>query len=586
MIGSLFNWEETAPDRYLVDHLAGVLDLPEPLARTLVNRGITTAVAAERFLNPQQDDMHDPGLFRDMEKAVGRIVSALKDHQRILILGDYDVDGITGTALLISFLRGRGGHVNYYIPNRIKEGYGLSVDVVEKAHKAKYDLIITVDTGISAIEEARAATALGMDVIVTDHHEPHDDTPDVFAILNPKLADATYPFRDLAGVGVAFKLALALAEYLGMDHEEVMNEYIELAALGTVADLAPLLDENRYMVRRGLAGMTRSRNPGLYSLLKVSHIKEEDRMDTMHVGFRLAPRINAAGRLWKPRAGVELFLETNPDKARLLAEKLDEHNRLRVHEEAKILESALKRLEESGDPGKDGVIFLHDDKWHVGVIGIVASKIMERYHRPVLLATESQRPVDAQNPHPERGRIFQGSARSFREFDLYAGLSECSDILLSYGGHKLAAGLKIYEKDIPELKRRLGELASGAVGGGDFRRSITLDADVSLSSITLDLARKFRSLEPCGVGNRRPVLRARAATVLKSYSCGPDGGVLKLKLGQGNAVRDAVGFGKSEIFDPEKLYGRQVDVVFDLQEDNYAGRKKVGLKIIDLKENL
>lgn len=582
-IDSIYNWEETSPDPVITKHIKTVLGVPEPIARAMVNRGIITVEQAKSFLNPTSADLHSPWLFRDMEKAADRVVRAIKDNERILVLGDYDVDGISGTALLVMFLEARGGHVKYYIPDRLTEGYGLSKAVVLKAAEAQYDLMITVDSGVSANEEAALAKEKGIDLIITDHHEQQGDLPDALAVINPKIEGSAYPFRGLAGVGVAFKLVLAVAEKMELDIEEVIQRYMQLVTLGTVADLVPLLDENRFIVRVGLEDMPRSRNHGLYSLMQVSHIKESDRLDASHIAFRLAPRINAAGRLWNPRAGVELFREKAPSKAMVIARKLDEKNRLRVTEEARIFRAAEKMLKENNSTEEDRVIILWEDSWHVGVIGIVASKIMERHHKPVLFATPSQRPEDLANPHPEKGRVYQGSARSFKGFDMYGGLTKCSDILISFGGHELAAGVKIYEKDIPELKRRLEELVSPIVGASDFRRSITIDADLKLVEVSRELLNNCRKMEPCGIGNRKPIFRTRGATVLQVRAMGAEGMVLRMKLGQDSITRDAVGFGFTGLFEFESLYGQSVDVVYDIQEDNYGGRSGISLMVKDLR---
>jgi len=583
MIESLYDWEETQPDEHLTEHLSEALDIPAPVICAMINRGVTSEESARKFMEPSRGDMHDHWLLRDMDRAAERIVRALREHERILILGDYDVDGITGTTLLVEFLESQGGHVKYYIPDRLTEGYGLSPEVLKKAHKAKYDLIVTVDTGVGSIDEAHLAKELGIDLIVTDHHEHRGDLPEALAVVNPKREDARYPFRGLAGVGVAFKLVMAVADLLELEPEEVLDNYVEIVALGTVADLVPMLDENRYIVRTGLAKMSRSRNPGLFSLIEVSHIRDFSRLETSHISFRMAPRLNAAGRLWTPRAGVELLLAKSPDRARILARKLDEHNRNRIQEEAQIFEDALAQLERTHNLPEDRVIILSDENWHLGVIGIVASKIMERYHRPVLFATVSEKPEDIKNADPVKGRVLQGSARSFKGFDMYAGLSRCSDILIAYGGHKLAAGIKIYEKDLPVLKERLNELAGGLLGNGDFKRSVLIDSDVRLSWTTRELLRKSRMLEPCGIGNTKPLFRTERVTVLQTRTVGANGNVLKLKVGQGNSVRDAVGFGMCPHFSPEKLSNELIDIVYDLQEDNFGGRSGISLKIKDLR---
>ncbi len=580
---SIYHWEETTPDKHLLKHLSTSLDLHESYTRAIINRGVTTVESAKLYIEPDAGLMHSPSLMKDMDKATERIVTALSTHQRILVLGDYDVDGVSGTAVLVSFLSSCGGHVNYHIPERATEGYGLSTDVVRKAKNAGYDLIITVDSGISSNEEARVAKEIGIDLIVTDHHEPHEQMPCALAIVNPKRGDDDYPFRELAGVGVVFKLICALAQQLNLDLDEVTNKYIELVALGTIGDLVPLLDENRYFARLGLATMTHTKNKGLYALLDVAKISEDERLDTFHVSFCLAPRINAAGRIWNPRAAVELLLGTSPDKAHKIAEKLDEKNRLRIREEAVIFENAKRSFEDSHSMPDDTVILLFNENWNVGIIGIVASKLMERHYRPVILATVSKQPGDIKLRHPEKGRVCQCSGRSIKGFDMYDALRDCSDLLITYGGHALAAGLKIYEKDLPELRRRFGDIVRNRVGTGLLKPSIMIDADLSLSDISLDFVRRGRILEPCGVGNPKPIFKASDVQILAVRPCGLDGKHIQLKFGQNHDVCDAIGFGLGDHFDASILMGEHVDIAFQLQEDSFGGRPKAKLAIKDMR---
>ncbi len=583
IMDSIYNWKDTFPDMEIVDHLSRGLDVPQALARALVNRGIGSIDAARAFMDPDAAILHSPDAMPDMDIASDRVIKALRNHEKILVLGDYDVDGITGTALLVSFLENQGGHVKYYIPDRITEGYGLSSEVVRRSSKAGYGLIVTVDSGISSIEEARVAAELGIDLVITDHHEPHEELPGAVAVLNPKRRDTTYPFRELAGVGVAFKLLLAIGEKLNISSEELLAKYIEIVALGTVGDLVPLLDENRFFVRRGLSKMARSSNLGLYSLLEVSHIREESRLDTYHISFVLAPRINAAGRIWNPRAGVELLMARSAERAHLLACKLDEHNRRRIDEESRIFKYAVENLEDSHDLANDCAIVLFDENWHIGVVGIVASKLMERHHRPVILTTVSKQPNDIKMTHPEKGRVCQGSARSVEGFDLYEALKECSDLLITYGGHALAAGIKIYENDIPEFRRKLGALVSNKLGAGPFRRSLKIDAELPLAGVNMTLLRKSRLMEPCGIGNPKPVFRSSGVSVLHLRPVGADGRHLQLRLGQGDVVHDAIGFGFGDYYSPENLSGEHLDIAFVVKEDNYSGRTKPKLHLKDLR---
>ena len=552
MLKSRYEWEIMCPDAGAVDAVAGAHHLSAPVARALVN------------------------------PAVDRINRALDAHERILILGDYDVDGISGTALLVSYLRELGADVNYYIPDRVQEGYGLNHEMLRKSHKAGYSLIVTVDSGVSAVSEAALAAELGLDMIVTDHHEPPAELPAALALINPKREDCTYPFRELAGVGVAFKLAAALAADRGESQESMAERFDEIVALGSVADMVSLLDENRVLVSHGLARMSRTRNLGLYYLIDVARYSPEDKPDTHLVSFGLAPRINAAGRVWNPRAGVELLLAESAERAQQLAGKLDSHNRARMKEEGFIIEQAAELLAGSDILDNDRAIVLFHEEWNIGIVGIVASRLIEQYYRPVVLITLSGRPDDRDNPHPAKGRVCQGSVRSIREVDIHATLCQCEDLLLSYGGHPMAAGLKIYENDIPELRARLNELLATAAPA-EPHASLKIDDFIDPGIVNLEMIRQTGLMEPCGVGNPRPVFAARALTVLEARAVGADGAHLQLKLGRGSAMLDAIAFRFAAHWPDAHLNGACIDAAFSLKEDNFRNRRTVKLNILDVR---
>jgi single-stranded-DNA-specific exonuclease len=577
------NWQFPGPDTAIVSDMAAALDISQHIARALVNRGIQSMDAARAFLLPSEASLHDPFLMTDMRRAVDRATAALQNKERILVLGDYDVDGISGTALLVSFLRRLGGNVNYYIPDRETEGYGLSEDVVRKSRKAGYNLIITVDSGVSATHEADVARTLGLDMIIIDHHEPPQALPRAAALLNPKREDCSYPFRDLAGVGVAFKFCCALGQTRGIGIRDMMDGYAELVALGTVADLVTLVDENRALVRTGLEHMANTGNLGLRYLIDVSRYNEEDRPDTFLVSFGLAPRINAAGRVWKPRAGVELLLADAPDRADKIARKLDFHNRARIREEALILETAQDMLRGSGILEKDKAILLFHEDWNIGIVGIVASKLLERHYRPVILMTVSGRPDDKSNPHPEKGRVCQGSARSIREVDIHALLTQCEDLLITYGGHAMAAGIKIYERDIPALRARFNEILNGLTPRGRYSPSLAIDGVLRLDEITMDFLKQTQLMEPCGAGNSKPLFAATNLNVLETRPCGADGRHLLMRLGQNNAIADAIGFNLAHRFNPAEFHGAAIDAAFNLKEDNFRGKRSVKLNLMDIR---
>lgn len=578
-----FDWKITGPDPGAVSEISSELNIASPIAKAMVNRGISTKFLADHYLNPSPADIHDPFLLEDMDKAVERTSKAIDNKERILVLGDYDVDGISGAALLVTFLRHIGANVNYYIPDREKEGYGLNVDVVRKCKSAGYGLIITVDSGVSSIKEAQLATELGLDLIIIDHHEPHAMLPEVVALVNPKRPDSAYPFRELAGVGVAFKFVMALGGTKGILTEELLDRYAELVALGTIGDLVGLQDENRVFVSYGLSRMNNPGNLGVHSLIEVSRYREDDRLDTFLVSFGLAPRINAAGRVWNPRAGVELLLTNSPERAAQLAKKLDEYNRARITEESQIFKDAEKLLKETAVTESDRAIVLFNENWNVGIIGIVASRLIERYYMPVILSTLSHKPEDRDTPHPEKGRVCQGSVRSITEVDIYEVLCQCEDILLSYGGHPMAAGIKIYENDIPVLRERLKALISTRMENRRARPAISIDDSLEFSEIDMNLLKQSHVMEPCGVGNPRPVFIARNVTVLDLQPCGAEGKHLRMRLGQNNVSLDAIGFGFGSHWSVQSFNGTNIDIVFTIKEDNFRNRRSIKLHLTDLR---
>ncbi len=579
----LYQWKLADPDPDITTHLANKLELPRPLARALVNRGVNSPELADRFMNPDASGLHDPFLMHDMEAAVARVLRAIDTHERILVIGDYDVDGITGAALLVSFLEANGGHVRYYIPERETEGYGLSEDMVRKAGGAGYGLIITVDCGISCNREADLAASLGIDLIVTDHHEQPAEIPNAVAVLDPKRADTVYPFRELAGVGVVFKLVTAIGARRGIGLEELLNRYSELVALGTVSDLVPLLDENRFFAKDGLPRMAKSRNLGIFSLLEVANIRSGENIETHHISFGLAPRINAAGRVWRPRAGVELLLATSPERARLIAKKLDEHNRRRITEEASIFDTAVDALDSHESKPNDRVILLFNEDWQIGIIGIVASRLLEKHHRPVILTTLSKNPDDIKRVDPKKGRLCQGSGRSVPGFDLFRALSECTDILVTFGGHALAAGLKIYEADIPRLRERLNAIASVQLGDNLPHPTIDIDAEIPLSAANMELLRQSRRMNPFGAGNPQPLFATNGVSVLQCRAVGESSRHLQLRVGQASSVLDVIGFGFCDHCTPDQVVDEQIDIAYFLKEDNYSGRTRVKLHLKDLR---
>jgi single-stranded-DNA-specific exonuclease len=496
------SWNLLRPPADAVSRLAAELGISPTLATVLANRGAADPGTASAFLDATLDDLHHPLAMRGMTDAVFTVARAVRERRRVLVWGDYDVDGVTATTLLVDFLRRHQVDVGYHIPHRIEEGYGLDAAAIRRHAARDVKLIVTVDCGISDAAAVREARALGIDVVVTDHHEPPAELPDANAVLNPHLPGCRYPFKRLAGVGIAFKLAQALAALIGpgagADDDPRLLGYLDLVALGTVADIAPLVGENRVLVRHGLLALGASRRPGVRALLACAGIETRP-LRAAQIGFGLGPRINAAGRLDRADDAVELLLTADNREARRLAEVLDRHNLARRTIEADIRAEAIAMVERAGAPGEDAVLVLSAPDWHPGVIGIVAAKLAERYARPALLVSTGRDP----------GR---GSARSFGDRDLYAQLRAHGELFAALGGHAHAAGFSIRAADIPRLRRALnagGAAAAGADGLRPAARRLDIDADLDFAGVGAGLAQELRRLAPFGHGNPEPVFRAR-----------------------------------------------------------------------------
>ena len=544
--------------------LADALGVSPVVAKILVARGLTTFDECKRFFRPDASQFHDPFLFRDMEKACDRVFSAIRDSEAIIIYGDYDVDGVTATALLIRLLRQFGARCDYYLPNRLTEGYGLSAEGVHAVKAQGAGLIITVDCGITACAEVALAGSLGIDVIVTDHHEPKDAVPKAYAILNPKLPSSGYPDDGLAGVGVALKLGQGLVRRMGGD-EEQWSAFLDLAALGTAADIVPLRGENRIIVSLGFGMLAHTRNPGLFALLSAQDCAGSA-ISTGDVVFRVAPCINATGRLGDSRRGVELLLTDNTSMASLIANELKQANVERRAIDAKIQEEAFAWVEEHCDPENDYAIVAGSAAWHCGVVGIVASKIAERYHRPAILFAIGD------------NGMARGSGRSIPGFHLHEALTRCNSLLEGFGGHAAAAGMTLKEENMDGFRVRFNEEARAKLSPDDFVPKITADAVVKMSDLTPKLYSILKQMEPFGPGNMRPVLVCR--DVRNKYSPKIVGkNHLKLSVHDGNGVAmDAVAFNFGSRLD-ELAAAQDFTLAFSLDENEWNGRTTLQLKI-------
>jgi single-stranded-DNA-specific exonuclease len=533
-----------------------------PLAVQLLhNRGIDEE-AAEGFLHPKWEQLHDPFLMKGMDHATQRILKAISEREKILIYGDYDVDGVTATSLLLLFFRSLGTAAYFYIPQREAEGYGLNRISVEKATREGIDLVITCDCGISSCPEVEYAQSLGLEVIVTDHHRIKGSLIPSCTVVNPNQPDCSYPFKELAGVGVAFKMVQALAQKLSPPSLDP-SEYLDLVAMGTIADVVSLKDENRVLVKLGLERLRRSSNLGLRALLSVAGLSGRE-ITEGHVGFILAPRLNACGRLSLARKAVKLLLATSARESFQLAKNLDRENAHRQRIEEKMCKEAEELLPEEKGP----VIVLSNHGWHAGVIGLVASYIREKYFRPTVIFSLDADPV-------------RGSARSIPEFSIFNALEKCEDLLLSFGGHPMAAGMRILKKNIPELRKRLNELADELLSPEDLIPSYFIDAEVTLEELEDRIFGELKQFPPYGPDNPAPLFLAKSLSINPSPTMA-ERGILKASLNSKKGEFEVIGFDFGD--ELKKIDGlRPIGVIFTPRVNQFRGEITHQLEIKDFR---
>jgi len=547
--------------------LAGQLKIPILIANILVNRGIVEYDQAVTYFKANLKDLHDPFLFPEMEKAVDRIIAAIQNKERILIYGDYDVDGITSVSMVYLILKSLGCDVTFYIPNRMREGYGISVNGIDEAQQKGVTLIISVDCGITAIEEVAYANSLGIDVIICDHHEPGVSLPSAHAILDPKCKNSNYPFKELAGVGVAYKLAQALIHVLKLD-EEVIQQFVDLVAIGSTADIVPLVDENRVLVREGLKRINQTSRPGLKALIESSGVGNKI-IRTGQIVFILAPRINAVGRLGNAERAVRLLTTDNPQQAKNIAAILESENRLRKNIDDQTFKQAQELVEQQFDVSQNTMLVLSMEGWHPGVIGIVASRIVEKYYRPtIMISTEDG--------------VGKGSARSIPGFDIYLALKQCEDLMIAFGGHKYAAGLTIKSEQINDFRKRINEIAVDTLSEDLLVPKLQIDCEIQLDDINEQFVRLLKLMAPFGPQNMRPVFLSRNLQVVGTPSI-VGSNHLKFKVRQNNMIIDAIGFNLGD-----KLYRispgeKNLDMVYVIEENEFLGRTTLQLRIKDLR---
>ena len=588
--------------------IAAALGLTQQTAQVLYNRGCRDAAGARAFLEQSAEKMHDPFLLKDVDRAVARIRLAIKRHERIAIYGDYDVDGVTSVSVLYLFLSKRGADVGYYIPSRIRDGYGVTAAAIDMlAEERGVNLIITVDTGITAIDEVKHARERGVDMVITDHHECHAELPDACAVVNPHRADCDYPFKELAGVGVVFKLLCAYemteclerGEALIEGAHRICSEYADLVALGTIADVMPIIDENRIIVSYGLHMIANTRRRGLSALIDAAlpstrmrggfpipltpeeRIQQrKKRVNSGFVGFGLAPRINAAGRISTASKAVELLLADTDEQAVALAQELCEINVRRQVEENRVAEQAYAMIEESVDFDNDRIIVLDGDNWPQGIIGIVSSRVTERYGLPSILISFDG---SVQNDTPTSDDIGKGSGRSIKGMNLVESLMACDDLLIRFGGHELAAGMSIARGNIERFRRRINEVARAQLGEEQLALQLNAECELEPSDMTMRLAEELERMEPFGVANPTPQFIANDMTVSRIIAMG-GGKHTKLLLTKGDFSIYAVYFGIS----PAQLHmtaGERVDVLFQLSINEFQNERTLQMIVQDLRKS-
>lgn len=564
-----FRWVYTEPERVeCVQVLEKELNIPRQIAHLLAVRGIETYNQAKIFFRPDITTLHDPFLMKDMEAGANRLSQAIRDHQKVLVYGDYDVDGTTATATMVMFLKEFGVDASYYIPHRFKEGYGINPDGIRHAIDIKADLIVSVDCGITAIEESRFARENGIDLIICDHHTVGDELPDAIAVLDPKRPDCDYPFDGLSGAGVGFKLIQATVQKLGLSIS-VANKYLDLIAISIASDIVPIVDENRLMMREGLDMINTKPRLGIRSLLNLININEGS-VSTSSIVFSIGPRINAAGRMGDATTAVELMMADNEMKAKQYAEELEKVNNFRRETDRETMDQAVAMIERDSGLEEISSMVLHHPDWHLGVIGIVASRLVDAYFRPAIMLSSVE------------GKI-KGSARSVKGFNIYEALKQCEDLLEQFGGHEFAAGLTMDKENLEEFKKRMNEIACLKLAENDFKPELQIDGDLDLNMVDMKFWKLLNQFEPFGPGNLRPVFVSKKVKIEGSPTI-VGNGHLKMKVSQNDsAVFDVIGFNMHEL-EPILRPGdvQEVDIAYVLEENNWNGRRTIQMRLKDV----
>lgn len=557
-------WKIRKANHRLQKQISQALGIPQVFAQLLINRGVKSAKEAQGFLDCDLLNLHDPFILKGMKKAVQKIKKAIAKAEKIMVWGDYDIDGITGTVLLISVLKKMGAHISHYLPNRLEEGYGLNKKGAELAKKKGIALLITVDCGISANLEISYLKKLGIDTIVTDHHQPKGEKlPQAAVIINPWQKGCPYPFKHLSGVGVAFKLACALTD----NQKDILDSHLDIITLGTVGDIVPLTGENRILVKSGLSSFSQTKKLGLQALIKVAGLSNRE-IKAGHIGYILGPRINASGRLGSPENSLKLLLAKTQEDADNLAQKLNQGNRLRRRIESQTLQEAIEQVESRFNFKEHNIIVLGAPHWHQGVIGIVASRLVERYLRPAIMMSLED----------DFGR---GSGRSIGNFHLFEALTRCKDVLEEYGGHRRACGLKLKKSRFEEFFQTINRVAKEMLMPEDIIPILDIDVEMPLSNLDANLIDQLNLLSPFGADNPQPIFCSTGLKV-KADACVVAGNHIKFWVTDGKLTCEAIGYNKVGAFSGIRR-GQTVALAYSPSINNWQGNFSLQLKIEDLK---
>ncbi len=570
-------WILQKPDPETVHELFNSLRISPVTAQMLANRGLADPAGARQFIEPTLHQLSDPADHPRLSQAAQHLLGVVRSDQQITIYGDYDADGICATAVMVRALQQLGGNVDYYVPGRSEEGYGLNSEALAELHEQGTDTVVTVDCGVSAHEEIRRATELGLDILITDHHEPGDSLPETPFILNPHLPECEFGYERLAGVGVAYKLAWAVGQQMNdgsnvAEHfRETMVDLLPLVAIGTIADMVHLTDENRVLAQYGLRVMPTTRNPGLQALLDVAGADDKSKLRSYHVGFQLAPRLNAVGRMSDASMAIEMFTTDDPDRADELAQHLEKENRRRRKVQRLATDEAVEHVESSINVDDTHSIVISNDEWHPGVVGLVASKLAEKFWRPAFVFSENE----------EHAR---GSARSIPGFHLYNAISQCDHLLERYGGHEGAAGLTLHLDNLDEFRRVIDDIVAQELAQEEPVPQLELEGEVELEDLTRPVVEELDMLYPHGIGNPEPLFCARDVILAGNPQIvGSRRNHLSFMVRQGDTTLKVIAFGKADWLDDLKEHGDEpFSIAFEPRLNTWRNRTNVELRGEDI----